>query len=284
MLAAATVMAVSCTEKETDSESKAHVVRIWRSNSEIVENYIAATDTWTTVMADTTERNLFAEFFYTGDRLDSMIVNSLPAVTITRFTYDADGRLVHYLSNWGQGCNYYYTDGRLSRAYEYSVNNDDTTSRHNLQYIWDGDRLQRCVDILTGQIDTAMVSKHILTLYTWNGNNVVNTVSYITDNLNGGTDTTSYTYEYSSVENPFHGFPLWLTPNNGIIWMFDGIDCLSKNIPSHITSEVSDFTFEHTTSSGRVASITERQLSVSGNDAMTIRITSEKNLEFEYDR
>lgn len=286
LLAAATMMTVACTEKDSDTaaEPKAHVVQIWRTNAEKAENYIAATDTWTTVFADTSERRLYAEFFYTGDRLDSMIVNSQPAATIIHFTYDADGHLTHSLSNWGNGCYYYYTDGRLSSAYEYSINHGDTTARYAILYTWDGDHLQRYEEDLTGHNDTTEVSKHYTTLYTWNGNNVASTVCYTTDNMTNTTDTSAFNYEYSSIDNPFHGFPFWLTPNSGVIWMFNGIDGLCKNIPSHIYSDVSDFTFEHTTSSGRIATVTERQLSVTGDDAMTIRITSENHLEFEYDR
>ena len=286
LLAAATAMTVACTDKPYNPSdgTKAHVVRIWRTDAEKIENYTAATDTWTTVLNDSTDRKLYVEFFYTGDRIDSMMVNSQPHATIVHFTYNADGHLTHSESNWGIGCNYYYTDGRLSRAYEYSFSDGDTTSRHNIFYTWDGNRLQRYEDNLTGHSDSAEISKRLTHLFTWNGDNVASTVCYTTDNIDNTTDTLAYNYEYSSIVNPFRGFPFWLLPNCGVIWQIEGVDALCKNIPSHIFSDVSDFTFENTTSNGRIATITERQLSESGNAAMVIRITTKSYYEIEYNR
>lgn len=133
--------------------------------------------------------------------------------------------------------------------------------------------------------DANDVSKHETHLYTWNGDNVATVDCYSLDRISGERDTTNYTFEFTSAPNPFYGFPHWMSlgDGGGLIWNFNGIDGICRNIPAHITEGMSDYTFDVTTSGDRTTSVTIHHLSDDPNANPRMRITAESTSEFEYE-
>lgn len=96
LLATATLGLAACSEKENDNENQdpqPRVVRVYAATHTLTEMYSAVTDTWVTIIDNTNERDVIDEFFYTGDRLDSLVEHAKPRFNHVHFTYDNQGRL-----------------------------------------------------------------------------------------------------------------------------------------------------------------------------------------------
>ena len=79
------------------------------------------------------------------------------------------------------------------------------------------------------------------------------------------------------------GDALSLGDGGGLIWNFNGIDGICRNIPAHIPEGMSDYTFDVTTSGDRTTSVTIHHLSDDPNANPRMRITAESTSEFEYE-
>lgn len=289
LLAATAISLTACSEKESNNDTtdpQPRVVRIYTARHTLAEMYNAAADTWVTVTESTHERDLLYELFYTGDRLDSLIQHAQPHFYVDSFSYDDQGRLAATNSNWSNGVFYFYdADGRLSRTYNYSTEQDDTVSRAVVDYIWDGDRLMRAELERTSHYDAINVSEHVTHIYTWSGDNVATIDCYTLNRVSGTRDTVNYAFEYTSAPNPLYGLTYWMNAaSGGIIWSSDAIDGICRNIPSHITANNGEYTYDVTTSGGLTTSYTVHQVNDNPEATPRIRITSEETTDLEYEK
>ena len=114
--------------------------------------------------------------------------------------------------------------------------------------------------------------------YTWEGGNVVKTLRHVVKNGKTLTDT-EYTYEYSTFLNPLHGFVLSMHPERGIIFDFEGIDGLSKNLPSRVVSSLNNRYEYSYTGSDRVTSIEKHEIA-DGSDMLHQYVDYTLDLEY----
>ena len=95
---------------------------------------------------------------------------------------------------------------------------------------------------------------------------------------NGRVDDAQYTFEYSSVVNPLRGFVFCQHPGYGIVFDYNGIDGLSKNLPSRIAYNKKN-RYEYTYSGEPVATV-EKHL-IADTDP-TLHFYTDYTLDFEY--
>ena len=279
LLAAVTMMTVGCNKEDNivPIEPKAKVSRIYVTNTTIMERYNDSTQTWDTMYYFPTERRLTSEFFWTGDRLDS--INH--GMHIFHFIYDSRGRLVHINSD--ESTQYfdieYNTDGTMSRVYKCNLDDGDTVLTETFLYFWSGGKLQRLEDDIWALTPVDDAIKHETRYYTWEGDNVSKTVCHSL-HLNGIRDTISYNYEVNNLVNPFYGFPFWQIPYHKMIASFDGTDGLNKNLVARYYNEEMEDQYEYTTTGGRVTGIHE-VYTITGASGL-IRSLSVTDYEIEY--
>lgn len=216
--------------------------------------------------------------YYTGDRMDSLKLYGQPYDLVAVFSYDADGRLTHSSSNYGEFCDYYYdSDGNVSRYVEYMlVNSTDTFSVKTANYTWASGHIQRIECHYT--YDSA--STHQDNYYTWNGDRLVSTVCY-SENSNGRRDTSAYTYEFSNIKNPFYGSVYWQRTTSLYSFTQSGLEGFCPYVVKHITgieNTSGDIQYELTTSGGRLTGIHE----ASYNERADMRLRMTTDYEFEY--
>ena len=118
-------------------------------------------------------------------------------------------------------------------------------------------------------------------VFTWNGD-ILSSTDRHAESADGTSSVSRYDYEYTSIPNPFRNFVCSIPNDFGMIWRFDGIDGLVNNMYSRISNDVSNFSYEYTTSGGRIQTISETQISENTVGPTTMRITSEVLYEIEY--
>ena len=195
--------------------------------------------TWVTIREIENERALSYEFFWTGNRLDS--IKSYPGDPTYNVTYDMEydeqGRLVH---DFSRGGNYDYvfeydSKGRLSKMY-YAIRWDgEIYNRYVTSYIYEGDKLSKSIE--EGCFYNANGGPFTCTeehVFTWDGDNVV-AMSEVETDVDGYVKSDNYTVEYSANLNPFRNLLHFRTRSLGIS-SYDDLWALSKNVPSRITS------------------------------------------------
>lgn len=274
LIAAATLATVCCSEKEKATTVK--VSRVYNSNHVKAEMFNPVTETWTTLTENTTERKPKVEFYWNGDRLDSIYAGG----SIFYTTCDSKGRITkaHTPLSYQIYDIEYGSDGQMSRSiYSITDENGDTIMRETANYTWSDGKLQRIMfNHWSKEPTTSGLIKEEYQ-YTWKGDNVTKSVLYAFYD-DGDIDTTTYDYEVANVLNPFAGFAFFQIPYCGYTGSFHGTDGLNKNMVSHIKGANSTRDYEYTTSGDRVTSFTGKTFSESG----TTRITIEDTYEFEY--
>lgn len=278
LLAAVTMMTVSCNKEDNivPIETKAKVSRIYVTNTTILESYNDSTQTWDTMYYLPGGRSLNSEFFWTDDRLDSL----LKGMNTFHFVYDNRGRLVNADMDYLQCFDIEYnTDGNVSRVYKCDLDDGDTVLTETYLYFWSGGKLQRLESDIWAQDPSAEALKHETRYYTWVGDNVTKTVRHSL-HLDGSRDTLNYYFEVNNLANPFYGFPFWQIPYYKMIASFDGTDGLNKNMVTRYYNEKMENQFEYTTNGGRVTGIHE--VYTTTNPSGLTRSLSVTDYEIEY--
>ncbi len=90
---------------------------------------------------------------------------------------------------------------------------------------------------------------------------------------------TVYTYEYGTEANPLYGFVYTLHPSNGIIYDYEGIDCLSRNLPSRIMPGNDGVRYEYTYSGSPLAKAEKHMI---GDTSPIMHMFTDFTLDFEY--
>lgn len=278
LLAAVTMMTVGCNKEDNivPIEPKAKVSRIYVTNTTILESYNDSTQTWDTMYYLPGGRSLNSEFFWTGDRLDSLH----KGMNTFHFVYDNRGRLVNADMDYLQCFDIEYnTDGNVSRVYKCDLDDGDTVLTETYLYFWSGGKLQRLESDIWAQDPSAEALKHETRFYTWAGDNVAKTVRHSL-HLDGSRDTLNYYFEVNNLANPFYGFPFWQIPYYKMIASFDGTDGLNKNMVTRYYNEKMENQFEYTTTGGRVTGIHE--VYTTTNPSGLTRSLSVTDYEIEY--
>ncbi len=238
--------------------------------------------TWVTIREVENERALKYEFFWTGNRLDS--IKSYPGNPTYNVTYDMEydeqGRLVHDSSRGG---NYDYvfeydSKGRLSKMYFAILWDKGIYSRYVTSYIYEGDKLIKSIE--EGSVYNqnggpfTRTEEHV---FTWDGDNVV-AMSEVETDVDGYVKSDNYTVEYSANLNPFRNLLHFQVRSMGIS-SYDELWALSKNVPSRIISSGNTLQdYECKTTGDLVTSFHSHTLA----DSPIIFMESEADYDFEY--
>lgn len=238
--------------------------------------------TWVTIREIENERALSYEFFWTGNRLDS--IKSYPGNPTYNVTYDMEydeqGRLVHDSSRGG---NYDYvfeydSKGRLSKMYFAILWDKGIYSRYVTSYIYEGDKLIKSIE--EGSVYNqnggpfTRTEEHV---FTWDGDNVV-AMSEVETDVDGYVKSDNYTVEYSANLNPFRNLLHFRVRSMGIS-SYDELWALSKNVPSRIiSSEITLQDYECKTTGDLVTSFQTHTLA----ESETMYHESGNDYDFEY--
>ena len=195
-------------------------------------------DEWRVVSKKDNERHLAHEFTWEGDRLESMKDHNYDR--FYSFNYDEYGRVIRIICDSDQDFSRtlsYNEEGLLARSEGTMTHSDGTKwATSTLVYTWENGLLKSIEeDYWCHDPGEDEISKQITRTYTWKDGNVVST--FRSQRTGDKVVETKYDFEYSDSVNPLHGFVYLLIPDKGIIFDYEGIDCLSKNLPSRITSE-----------------------------------------------
>lgn len=232
---------------------------------------------WMTLTDKTDERALEHEFYWTGNRLDS--VKNLYTNIIWDLEYDAQGRLAHEATRLGSSdCTFEYdSKGRLSKTIE-SVRADEEGhyDKTVTDYIYDGDKLKKTVEHIYVYSQEGVGTKE--SEYTWDGDNVVSITINETDADGTVNEPRTIIAEYSTNLNPFRGF-IHFQQNHLALSIMDEMWAWSKNVPSMIkTSEKNHNDYECKTTGDRVTSFQSHTLA----EGETIFTESTHNFDIEY--
>ena len=283
LTSALALFSVSCDKSDEKkdiirTEPAEKVARIYTSSHTLTEIFNPFTNTWMDTEKDI-ERQLSYEFTWNRDRLVSLKVDN---ITFT-FTYDADGRIVHAENDTEKLDCYDFTynaQGRVSQVYSYVENsNGELESYDSFDLFWEDDRLLKIEeDKWTLFSDGSEYSSESTHTFVWDGGNISSTHRHEVDS-NNSTEDTDYTYEYTDIPNPLRGFVMCLDCFFGIIWTFEGIDCLCSNLVSKVVGNNNEVSFEYATTGNRVNSFKKRYYA--GDDVL-MRMTIDTVCELEY--
>ena len=238
--------------------------------------------TWVTIREIENERALSYEFFWTGNRLDSInFYSGDPTYNVTYdMEYDEQGRLVHDSSRGGK-YDYvfeYDSKGRLSKMYYAILWDEGLYNRYVTSYIYEGDKLIKSIE--EGSVYNQNGGPFTCTeehVFTWDGDNVV-AMSEVRTDVDGYVKSDNFTAEYSANLNPFRNLLHFRTIRLGIS-SYDDLWALSKNVPSRITSSGNTLEdYECKTTGDLVTSFHTHTLA----ESETMYYELENDYDFEY--
>lgn len=209
---------------------------------------------WTTLNEQVNERALLYDFQWTGDRLESIQTTERSMV----LTYDDNQHIINAWLN-GTRLNYAYeydAQGRLARMVETMPFDDTIDHIYYTTYSYNGDKLvktEETNEFSKEKEPNPTSSAKEVTSYEWQGDNVVSkTVEK--DLYNGSHTTVNYSYEYTTLLNPFYNDILLLTGVYSVGGFNDGF-VISKNLVKTMTLGSTVYYYEYTTVGDRVVSI-----------------------------
>ena len=232
---------------------------------------------WTTVYEQVNERALIYDFQWTGDRLESIQTTERSMV----LTYDDNQHIINAWLN-GTRLNYAYeydAQGRLARMVETMPFDDTIDHIYYTTYSYNGDILvktEETNEFSKEKEPNPTSSAKEVTSYEWQGDNVVSkTVEK--DLYNGSHTTENYSYEYTTLLNPFYNDILLLMGVYSVGGFNDGF-VISKNLVKTMTLGSTVYYYEYTTVGDRVVSI------ITDNTVETsvMRATTHSVFDLEY--
>jgi hypothetical protein len=251
--------------------------KIFRSTHIIVKRNMGGT--WITLSESESERTLKYEFFWTGNRLDS--IKEMPSGVVWEMEYDEQGRLIH---DYSTGGNYdrkfeYDSKGRLSKMHYAILWDEGIYNRYITSYIYEGDKVTKTIK--TGSIYNLQGGPFTKTeecVFTWDGDNVVAMSEVRTDAEGNVEASDNCTIEYSANLNPFRNVLHFMAVGFGLS-IEDEAWAMSKNVPSSInTGENTLNEYDSKTTGDLVTSFHSHTLA----DSPIIFMESEADCDFEY--
>lgn len=251
--------------------------KIFRSTHIIVKRNMGGT--WITVSESESERTLKYEFFWTGNRLDS--IKEMPSGEVWEMEYDEQGRLIH---DYSTGGNYdkkfeYDSKGRLSKMHYAILWDEGIYNRYITSYIYEGDKVTKTIK--TGSIYNLQGGPFTKTeecVFTWDGDNVVAMSEVRTDAEGNVEASDNCTIEYSANLNPFRNVLHFMAVGFGLS-IEDEAWAMSKNVPSSINTGANTLNeYDSKTTGDLVTSFHSHTLA----DSPIIFMESEADCDFEY--
>ena len=232
---------------------------------------------WATIHEQVNERTLLYDFQWTGDRLESIQTTERSMV----LTYDDNQHIINAWLN-GTRLNYAYeydAQGRLARMVETMPFDDTIDHIYYTTYSYNGDKLvktEETNEFSKEKEPNPTSSAKEVTSFEWQGDNVVSK-TIEKDLYNGSHTTVNYSYEYTTLLNPFYNDILLLTGVYSVGGFNDGF-VISKNLVKTMTIGSSVYYYEYTTVGDRVVSI------ITDNTAETpvMRATTHSVYDLEY--
>jgi len=210
---------------------------------------------WTTINEQVNERALVYDFQWTGDRLESIQTTERSMV----LTYDDNQHIINARLN-GTRLNYAYeydAQGRLARMVETMPFDDTIDHIYYTTFSYNGDKLvktEETNEFSKEKEPNPTSSAKEVTNYEWQGDNVVSkTVEK--DLYNGSHTTENYSYEYTTLLNPFYNDILLLTGVYSVGGFKNDGSVISKNLPKNVVLGSTVYYYEYTTVGDRVVSI-----------------------------
>lgn len=210
---------------------------------------------WTTMHEQVNEHALLYDFQWTGDRLESIQTTERSMV----LTYDDNQHIINARLN-GTRLNYAYeydAQGRLVRMVKTMPFDDTIDHIYYTTFYYNGDKLVKTDE--TNEFSkekepNPTSSAKEVTTYEWQGDNVVSqTVEK--DLYNGSHTTENFSYEYTTLLNPFYHDILLLTGVYSVGGLNNDGSVISKNLVKTMTLGSTVFYYEYTTVGDRVVSI-----------------------------
>ena len=238
--------------------------------------------TWVTVSETKSMSRLEYEFFWTGNRLDSVKFYSAdPRYNSTYvLEYDEQGRMIH---EYRTGGNYdwkfeYDSKGRVSKMHYAILWDEGIYNRYVTSYIYEGDKVTKTIkNGVVYNVQGGPFNKTEECVFTWDGDNVV-AMSEVRTDIDGYVKSDNFTVEYSANLNPFRNLLHFQTISLGIS-SYDDLWALSKNVPSRITSSGNTLQdYECKTTGDLVTSFHTHTLA----ESETTYYESENDYDFEY--
>lgn len=284
MFLALTILLLSACNKDNNNKNypgtlpDQMITNIYETSTFKTEMLNPVTHEWKVIAEKNNARHLAHEFTWVGDRLESMVDHNLGR--FYSFNYDEYGRVIRIICD--SDADYsrtltYDEEGLLARCEgTLKDNNGKLISSQALVYTWENGLLKRIEEDYWSQFpDEEEISRKTDRVYTWQDGNVVSTIR--TEHTGDKVVETQYDYEYGTAVNPLHGFVFLVLPEKGIIFDYEGIDCLSKNLPTRITSPTSTrYEFSYTGTP-----LTSFQKHIIG-DNPTLRVNTDYFVELEY--
>lgn len=210
---------------------------------------------WTTLYEQVNERALLYDFQWTGDRLESIQTSERSMV----LTYDDNQHIINARLN-GTRLNYAYeydAQGRLARMVETMPFDDTIDHIYYTTYSYNGDKLvktEETNEFSKEKEPNPTSSAKEVTSFEWQGDNVVSqTVEK--ELYNGSHTTENFSYEYTTLLNPFYHDILLLTGVYSVGGLNNDGFVISKNLVKTMTIGSTVYYYEYTTVGDRVVSI-----------------------------
>ena len=282
---ASTAVLAACSKDNKDQDPGTQpdepITNVYEASTLKIEMKNPVTGEWKTLSNKTNPRRLAHEFAWEGDRLESVTDHN--TTVFYSFDYDKEGRIVHIYSD--KDLDYsrsltYDEEGQLSLS-KGTIRQGDgkLLASQDFVFTWANGVLQKVEEETWSHYpDDEEINQTVTRTYTWEGGNVVKTLRHVVKNGKTLTDT-EYTYEYSTFLNPLHGFVLSMHPERGIIFDFEGIDGLSKNLPSRVVSSLNNRYEYSYTGSDRVTSIEKHEIA-DGSDMLHQYVDYTLDLEY----
>ena len=232
---------------------------------------------WTTIHEQVNERALLYDFQWSGDRLESIQTTERSMV----LTYDDNQHIINARLN-GTRLNYAYeydAQGRLVRMVETMPFDDTIDHIYYTTFSYNGDKLVKAEEINKFSKEkepNPTSSAKEVTSYEWKGDNVVSkTVER--DLYNGSHESENFSYEYTTLPNPFYRDILLMT-RIYTMGVFDDGMIISKNLAKTMTIGASVYYFDYTTAGDRLVSI----IADNTSETTTMRVSGHAVYDLEY--
>ena len=210
--------------------------KIYMSSYSIAKRNMGGT--WITVSETKSMSHLEYEFFWTGNRLDSVKFYSAdPRYNSTYvLEYDEQGRMIH---EYCMGGNYdwkfeYDSKGRVSKMHYAILWDEGIYNRYVTSYIYEGDKVTKTIkNGVVYNVQGGPFNKTEECVFTWDGDNVVAMSEVRTDEEGNVEASGNCTIEYSANLNPFKNMIHFMATSLGLS-IQDKVWAMSKNVPTSI--------------------------------------------------
>ena len=251
------------------------VSKVYFSSTVKAESNVAGL--WMTLYEIVNERALLYDCLWTGDRLESVQYGERTWV----LTYDDNQRVINVRLS-GTRLNYAYeydAQGRLARMVKTMPFDDTTDHIYYTTYSYNGDKLVKAEEINKFSKEkepNPTSSAKEVTSYEWKGDNVVSkTVER--DLYNGSHESENFSYEYTTLPNPFYRDILLMT-RIYTMGVFDDGMIISKNLAKTMTIGASVYYFDYTTAGDRLVSM----IADNTSETTTMRVSGHAVYDLEY--